>query len=120
MSSIHQTKNRTYRVRYREKGRLKSKTFKRKVDAKRFKAFAEIDLKPEAVKSALGIPESPKVEKKILTFAEYSNEWLTRYARVNKAESTCKGDRGVINKHFVSAFIGFFSLFNDYNLSRGY
>jgi len=87
--SIHKTESGSYRVRYRVEGKMKSKTFQRKVDAKAFEG-------KQLYRKLCGEGEtnSQKVEK--ISFLRFKDIWLRDHGAVHKTESSLIRDRQII------------------------
>ena len=91
--SIHKTRNGTYQVKWRANGRQRSKTFKRAIDAQKFKAKLIIDPSGRS-----------RIESDARTFNDLAEEWLAKYASIKKEESSIKMDRGDLRKHILPVF----------------
>ena len=96
--SIHRTSAGTYRVRWRHKGRLKSKTFKRKVDAEKWQAAATLD---QVV--IPGAKEKEKKKKLQMKFRELVDIWLRDHAEVRKAPSSVIRDKQMLRDYILPA-----------------
>lgn len=94
--SIHRTAAGTYRVRWRYKGRLKSKTFKRKVDAEKWQAAATLD---QVV--IPGAKEKEKKKKFQMKFRELVDIWLRDHAEVHKAPSSVIRDKQMLRDYIL-------------------
>ena len=92
--SIHKTKSGTFEVRWREQGKQKSKTFKRRVDAKKFEAQINAGI------DALGLSKSETLEVG-LSFKEFSEIWMRDHSLVHNAESTVIRNRQILKKHLI-------------------
>lgn len=91
--SIHKTSSGTYRVRWRENGRMYSKTFKRKIDADKFSASV-----------CLGIEESSNVKKKIIlkkSFTELVDFWIKNHAEIHKTPSSIMRDKQMLRDYIL-------------------
>ena len=106
--SIHKIQNNRYRVRWRERGRLKSKSFSRKVDADQFDAMQRA--KPVLNEAMPGLAEIMAPLKKSSdqtldpTFAEYVQMFLHDYAEVHRTPGSVIRDRQIIRDHFLAAW----------------
>lgn len=94
--SIHKTKNGKWRVRWRYLGKLYSKNFPRKEEARAWEAQLELARQqPGALKEmtvpGLGIP----------TFNEFWPVWLEKHAKVFKSAGSAHADENIILKHLV-------------------
>lgn len=87
----HKTQQGTWRVRWQcHDGRRLSKCFKTKIKALQFE-----------VKRS----ETPNAfEPSKMTFAEFSEKWLTDYAKAKLSPGSAKEFQAIIAKHFVPAF----------------
>ncbi len=94
--SIHKTGSNTYEVRWREKGRQRAKTFKRKVDAERHQATVRL-------KDVSGNSETASKTNRIacLTFSQLSEIWLRDHAEVHKTASSIIRDRQVLRTYLL-------------------
>lgn len=92
--SIHKEKNGSYRVRWREDYKMKSKHFKRKTDAVRFEA---------EVKSGLKKEEISKPTKRVVSvsFGKLANNWLLTYAHVHKSPLSVIKDRQMLTDYLL-------------------
>jgi len=81
-------KGELWRVKWREAGKQRTKSFYTKQDAQLFEA-----------KLRSGCSSQATLEQESLTFAVYAERWLKDYAEVEKSESTWKDDRTTIAKH---------------------
>lgn len=91
--SIHRTKNNTYRVRWRFNGRMKSKTFRRKVDAQKF----------DALKKSGSAVEVNDQEKARSTLADMSKIWLHDYGEVHKTKGSLIRDKQILKDYILPA-----------------
>ncbi len=97
--SIHKTKFGCYRVRWRDRGRLQSKSFVRKIDAEKFEAQTKLaDVKPTSEKKEPG-----------LNFSTMAEIWLTTHADVHKAPSSVIRDRQMLRDYLIPT-LGKYSL----------
>ena len=92
--SIHKTSSGTYRVRWREHYKMKSRTFRRKVDAQKFEA-----------KVQLGQQEDTRQLGEKTTFKEMTEIWLDDYALVHKAPSTVIRDKQML-RDYIFPLVG--------------
>lgn len=92
--SIHKDKNGTYRVRWREDYKMKSKSFDRKIDAVKFEA--EIKAGPQIVEK-----EEPVKVIEPLLYNEIASNWLTTYADVHKSPLSVIKDRQMLSDHLL-------------------
>lgn len=91
--SINKTPEGTWRVRWRENNRQKSKTFKRKVDAEKFEAVVRLGQLPKFFENVGGDKEVS------LTFKEMAEIWIRDHAEVHKAPSTIIRDKQTLRDH---------------------
>lgn len=98
MSSIHKTKFGTYRVRWREDGKLRSKTCKSRIEAERWQEKTEPEIEPQFEPH----PEAP-IESKTIIFKELAERWLSNYAEVRKAPSSVILDRQLLRDYWLPA-----------------
>lgn len=89
--SIHKTSAGTYRVRWREVGRLRSRTFKRKVDAEQFQA--RMRLGEQHVRPV------PATQQK--TLAEVAQQWVKNYAEIHKFPSSVIRDKQMLRDYIL-------------------
>ncbi|HYX36942.1 MAG TPA: tyrosine-type recombinase/integrase [Oligoflexus sp.] len=97
--SIHKTKCKTYEVKWRENGKLRSHNFKRKIDAEKFQASLKL-----GKRQFLFAEEKEKKESE-LTFMELAEVWVRDHAEVHKAPSTVIRDKQII-RDYLLPFIG--------------
>ncbi|WP_141735878.1 tyrosine-type recombinase/integrase [Oligoflexus tunisiensis] len=91
--SIHKTKAGTYRVRWRENGKMQSRNFPRKVDADLFEAKLTVGIKPtvaEAGSYCTGIK-----------FSQFVETWLHDHAQVHKTPAAVINDRQVLRDYLL-------------------
>ncbi len=88
--SIHKTESGTYRVRWREYGKMRSKNFKRHINAEKF--LAKLRLGEESITNRAS--ES-------ISFSELASTYLRDYAEVHKTDSSLVRDRQIIRDFFI-------------------
>ena len=80
--SIHKTKSGKYEVRWRDKGRQRSKTFRRKIDAIKFEAKVHLNQLPDFIR------DKKEEKHETITFRELSEIWVRDHSEVHNAPST--------------------------------
>lgn len=90
----HKTAEGTWRVRFREKGKRRSKNFRTKGLAESFEAKLRIGAE---------IPANAAPRSRI-AFGEFSLRWLEEYCRLEKAETQHREDESVIQNYLNPAF----------------
>lgn len=93
--SIHKTISGTFEVRWRNKGRQRSKTFKRKIDAEKFEAKILLDQVPDFLN------ESKETRSPEITFGELAEIWMRDHAEVHKAASSLVRDRQILKTYLL-------------------
>src|SRR6478735_3485623 len=93
--SVHKTKKKIYEVRWRFKGRQRSKAFKRKVDADKFEASLRLDNVPDF------LLEKDERNKNEPTFREMTTIWLRDHAEVHNSPSTIIRDHQIIRDYLL-------------------
>ncbi len=93
--SIHKTKSGKYEVRWRDKGRQRSKTFQRKIDASKFEAKVQLNQLPDYLKD--------KKEEKLenITFRELSEIWIRDHSEVHNAPSTVLRNKQILRSYLL-------------------
>ncbi len=104
--SIHKTESGTFEVKWRENGKQRSQTFKRKVDANSFDALKKLGIDTEEALGRIGL--GPVIEKALckdeMTFAQLSNIWLVDHAEVHKSPSSVIRDRQMLKDFLLPTF----------------
>lgn len=91
--SIHKTASGSYRVRWRDEGRMHSKTFKRKVDAEKFEALVYLRVHES---SSVQEPNSVK-----MSFGELVEFWIKNHAEVHKTPSSVIRDKQMLRDYIL-------------------
>lgn len=96
MASIHKSKHGTHQVRYRIDGKLKSKTFKRKIDARKFKNEVELQLNSKSEVKTFGSSHDAQI-----SFLDFSDLWIRDHAEVHKTPASVKRDKQNLKYHIL-------------------
>ena len=93
VSSIYETSSGTWKVRWRQFGKDKQKTFKRKIDAQQFQA---------ELFNGKKIP----VMMRGIFFEDFCEVWISRHCKVNVEPSTAKDYEQKVRSNLIPYFKG--------------
>lgn len=92
--SIHKTPNDKFQVRWREGGRHRARTFRRKIDAQQLEARIRLG-------EALILSKEGSAVQTDVTFSQFSEIWLETHASVHKATSSVIKDKQILRDYLL-------------------